>query len=145
MLSRCLGCGEGQGGTESTVQSVPGKNPSLIWKHSLKSNATSALCRLSRAQETPPSDLEPLAYQTTLTPESLMKFDWNQLGIVEFLAAWKGFIVFWVETLRLFLLVESTHVCIPGAAWVDEGTSLLSTTNWSTGRRRPVSYSHLCF
>lgn len=65
--------GGGVGSTESTVQNVPWKNPSLVWKHSLKSNATLDLCHLSRAQETPPSALEHLAYQTTLTPESFMK------------------------------------------------------------------------
>lgn len=73
MVCRCLGGGEGEGGTESTVQSVPWKNPSLVWKHSLKSNATSDLLHLKKQQETSPSALELLAYQTILTLESLMK------------------------------------------------------------------------
>lgn len=91
MVSRCLVGREGEGGTESTVQSVPGKkNSSLVWKHSLKSNATSDPLLLNKQQETPPSAPEHLAYQTTLTPESLMK-DRNQWGIVELLATRKGF------------------------------------------------------
>lgn len=104
MVSRCLGGGGGEGGTDSTVQSVPGQSPSLVWKHSLKSNATLDLLHLNKeSRKSLPLPLSTWHCQTTLTPESLMK-DWNQQGIVELLATRKGFTRFWVEISRLLLL-----------------------------------------
>jgi len=62
-------------GTGTTLQSVPGQNPSMVWKYSLKSSATSDILHLKREQETFLSiqALKHLASQATLTPESLIK------------------------------------------------------------------------